>query len=162
MNAAYNVARWLLRDDHEARDSVQEAYLRAFRAFGTFRGGDGKPWLLTIVRNVCYAKLRKTRARESTEEFDELAHGFVDSRADDAERWRREIGVELLHQCLGELPNEAREIIVLHDIEDLTYREIATVLGVPIGTVMSRLSRARQRLQRLVRQRFTEESMHEL
>ncbi len=162
LDAAYNLARWLLRDDHDARDSVQEAYLRAFRAFGTFRGGDGKPWLLTIVRNVCYSKLRRNRALEASEVFDEAEHGLVDERAENAERACREAGFELLNQTLAQLPESVREIIVLHDLESLTYKEIAGVLDIPIGTVMSRLARARQRLQRELRQRHRQGAIHEL
>jgi len=162
MDAAYNLARWLLRNEHDARDSVQDAYLRAFKAYDQFRGGDGKPWLLTIVRNVCYSKLRKNRAVEPPNVFDETEHGLVDERAETAERLRREVSVEHLNATLAELPEAMREMIVLHDIEGLSYREIATVVGIPLGTVMSRLARARLRLQRELMQRQAKETSDEL
>ena len=162
MDAAYNLARWLLQNEHDARDSVQEAYLRAFRAFGQFRGGDGKAWLLTIVRNVCYSKLRKDRRFEPAAAFDESAHGIVDEPAEVAERLRREVSTELLQATLANLPEAMREIIVLHDLEGLAYKEIASVVGIPRGTVMSRLARARLRLQRELLQRLAHESSHGL
>ena len=145
---AYNLARWLLRNDHDAEDSVQEAYLRAYKAFGQFRGGDGRAWLLTIVRNVCYSRLRKNQTVELHEAFDESLHGATDAPAETADRLRGEVGAELLREALALLPEKMREMIVLHDLEGLAYREVAEVAGVPIGTVMSRLSRARERLHR--------------
>jgi RNA polymerase sigma-70 factor (ECF subfamily) len=144
--SAYNLARWILRNDHDAEDSVQDAFVRAFRAFDRFRGGDGRAWLLTIVRNVCYSRLRDARGELSVEEFDEATHGVTRDRAEMADRVRREAGAELLEQALDALPAAMREIIVLHEIEGLSYREIASVAGIPIGTVMSRLARARERL----------------
>jgi RNA polymerase sigma-70 factor (ECF subfamily) len=162
LDAAYNLARWLLRNEHDARDSVQDAYLRAFKAFSQFRGGDGKPWLLTIVRNVCYSKLRQNRSVEPANLFDENEHGHVDERAETAERLRREVTAELLNATMADLPEAMREIIVLHDLEGLSYREIATVVGIPLGTVMSRLARARLRLQRELLQRLAKEAHDEL
>ncbi|HVU16932.1 MAG TPA: sigma-70 family RNA polymerase sigma factor [Candidatus Didemnitutus sp.] len=160
LDAAYNLARWLMRNEHDARDCVQDAYLRAFQAFGRFRGGDGKPWLLTIVRNVCYSRLRQSLAIEPANAFDEELHGVVDQSAEDAERVRREASLELLHQTMEELPEAMREVIVLHDLEELSYKEIAAVVGIPLGTVMSRLARARLRLQQELRRRLdvTEET----
>ncbi len=147
LDAAYNLARWLLRNDHDAQDAVQEACLRAYRAFGRFRGGDGRAWLLTIVRNVCYTHLRQLRREPVLEAFDEGAHGSTDNPAETkAIAWRETKG-ELLHQALERLPAEFREVIVLHELEGLAYREIAVVAGIPLGTVMSRLARARHKLQ---------------
>jgi RNA polymerase sigma-70 factor (ECF subfamily) len=147
LDAAYNLARWLTRDGHGAEDVVQQAFLRAGRFFASFRGGDGRPWLLGVVRRVSFDWLRERRAWAATS-LDETA----DDRADDApspehlavqkadhERLRREI---------EELPAEFREVIVLRELEGLSYQEIAGVTGVPVGTVMSRLSRARKRLRR--------------
>lgn len=145
---AYNLARWLLRNEHDAEDSVQEAYLRAYKAFGQFRGGDGRAWLLTIVRNVCYSRLRKNQNADLHEAFDESLHGAIDDKAEAAERLRGEVGAELLREALALLPEKMREMVVLHDLEGLAYREIAGVVGVPLGTVMSRLARARERLHR--------------
>jgi len=148
MDAAYNLARWLLRNEHDAEDAVQEAFVRAFQSFARFRGGDGRAWLLTIVRNLCYTRLRRQIGKEPAEPFDEALHGATNEAADSAERLRREAQGEQLQAALEKLPEEFREVLVLHELEELSYKEIATVIGVPVGTVMSRLSRARQRLQR--------------
>ncbi len=146
LDAAYNLARWLLRHDHDAEDAVQDAFLRAYRAFDRFRGGDGRAWLLTIVRHVCYSRLRHNRTAPAPEEFDDATHGAPDATAElNAVAWR-EAKSELLQQALDRLPAEFREMIVLHELEGLAYREIAAIAEIPIGTVMSRLSRARQKL----------------
>jgi len=147
LDAAYNLARWLLRDEHDAEDAVQEACLRAYRALDRFRGGDGRAWLLTIVRNVCYSQLRKDRREPAAEPFAEEAHGSTHDPAEaNAVAWH-ETKSELLRQALERLPAEFREVIVLHELEGLAYCEIAAVAEIPIGTVMSRLARARQKLQ---------------
>jgi RNA polymerase sigma-70 factor (ECF subfamily) len=145
LDAAYNLARWLLRHEQDAEDAVQDAYLRAYRSFTRFRGGDGRSWLLTIVRNVCYSRLRTTRAQPAVEPFDEELHPA--GRNDSGNTWGQ-IKTELLPQALAQLEPEFREVIVLHHIEGLAYREIAEIVSVPIGTVMSRLSRARAKLER--------------
>jgi len=159
---AYNLARWLLRNEQDAEDSVQEAYLRAYKAFGQFRGGDGRAWLLTIVRNVCYSRLRKSQNRDLHEEFDESLHGATEDKAEAAERLRGEVGAELLREALAALPEKMREMIILHDLEGLAYREIAAVVGIPLGTVMSRLARARGRLHRELLGLMDREASHEL
>jgi RNA polymerase sigma-70 factor, ECF subfamily len=147
LDAAYNLARWLLGDPHDAEDAVQDACLRAYRAFDRFRGTDGRAWLLTIVRNVCYTHLRKNRRSPAKVAFDDELHGTTQDPADaNAVAWH-EVKSELLRQALDRLPTEHREVIVLHEIEGLAYREIAAVAEIPIGTVMSRLARARQKLQ---------------
>ncbi len=147
LDAAYNLARWLLRNDHDAEDAVQEACVRAWRAFDRFRGGDGRAWLLTIVRNVCYTHLRQMRREPAWEAYDDAAHGPEENSAEEkALEWRETKG-ELLRQALERLPAEFREVIVLHELEGLAYREIAAVVEIPLGTVMSRLARARRRLQ---------------
>lgn len=147
LDAAYNLARWLLRDPHDAEDAVQDACLRAHRAFERFRGTDGRAWLLTIVRNVCYSKMRENRRAPQEVAFEEDFHGMNHDPADaNAVAWHEMRG-ELLRQALERLPAEYREVIVLHEIEGLAYREIADVAGIPIGTVMSRLARARAKLQ---------------
>lgn len=147
MDAAYNLARWLLRDSHDAEDALQDACLRAYRSLDRFRGDDGRAWLLTIVRNVCYSQMRQWRREPATAAFEDDVHGSTHDPADaNAVAWREAKG-ELLQQALERLPDEYREVIVLHEIEGLPYREIATVAEIPIGTVMSRLSRARSRLQ---------------
>ena len=151
LDAAYNLARWLLRNEQDARDSVQESYLRAFKAYDRFRGGDGRAWLLTIVRNVCYSQLRKTQRDRAPEPFDELQHTPVNETTEEATRLRRELDTARLDAALAALPVEMREVIVLHELEGLAYKEIAAIAGIPIGTVMSRLARARLRLQRELR-----------
>jgi len=147
LDAAYNLACWLLRDQHDAEDAVQDACLRAHKAFGGFRGADGRAWLLTIVRNVCYSRMRQNRREPAAVAFEDEVHGSTHDPADaNAVAWH-EVKGELLRQALERLPAEYREVIVLHEIEGLAYREIAGVAGIPIGTVMSRLARARQKLQ---------------
>lgn len=147
MDAAFNLARWLLRNDHDAEDAVQDAFLRAYRAFEGFRGGDGRPWLLAIVRNVCYSRLRRVQREGERESFDDAVHGSPDAPGcANAEAWR-EARAEELERAMARLPEEFSEVIVLRELEGLSYREIGEVSGLPIGTVMSRLARARLKLQ---------------
>lgn len=157
LDAAFHLARWLMRDPVEAEEAVQEAYLRAYRFFGTFHGDDARPWLLGVVRNTCYSLLeRERRAALAVQPFDEDVHGEetlaaasvvrlpLDPEAAAIQRADR----ELLRSCLSELPAEYREAIILRELHGCTYREIARIADVPVGTVMSRLSRARRLLQR--------------
>ena len=147
LDAAYNLARWLLRHEHDAEDAVQDAFVRAHAAFGRFRGGDGRAWLLTIVRHVCYSRLREQRRGAAPVPFDDEAHGSTFDPAEaNAIAWRETKG-PLLQRALEQLAPEFREVIVLHELEGLAYREIAAIAEIPIGTVMSRLARARQKLQ---------------
>jgi RNA polymerase sigma-70 factor (ECF subfamily) len=147
LDAAYNLACWLMRDPHDAEDAVQDACLRAHRAFDRFRGNDGRAWFLTIVRNVCYSQIRKSRRGPAEVAFEDEVHGSNDRVAEaNALDWR-ELRDAQLRGAMERLPAEFREVIVLHEIEGLAYRDIAGVTGIPIGTVMSRLSRARGRLQ---------------
>ena len=146
--AAYNLARWLTRNDHDAEDLVQEAYLRAFKSFDSFRGGDGRAWLLTIVRNTCYTWLRQNRAEDLTELFDEEIHTLERDSSNPETLLLETADAQLLGQALEELPVEFREVLVLRELEGMSYREIADLMSVPVGTVMSRLARGRERLQR--------------
>jgi RNA polymerase sigma-70 factor, ECF subfamily len=157
-DAAYNLARWLMRHEQDAEDCVQEAYLSAYRAFARFRGGDGRAWLLTIVRNTCYSRLRQQRRAEPAASFDEMLHAQPLEAADGPSPWRHALARELLPRAMEQLPVEAREILVLHEIEGLAYREISAVTQLPLGTVMSRLSRARLKLQDGLQQLIKEES----
>jgi len=147
LDAAYNLARWLTRNTQDAEDVVQEAYLRAFRFFGGFHGGNARAWLLKIVRNTCYTWLHQNRTHQATDLFDEQIHTDVaESRNPETLLLQRADG-QLLNQALDELPTDFREVLVLLELEGLSYKEIAEVLGTPIGTVMSRLARARHRLR---------------
>ena len=157
LGAAYNLARWLTRDAHDAEDVVQEAYLRAYQFFGSFHGGDGRAWLLRIVRNTCYTWREHNRAREPVTAFDEEKHSRPDPAADPENILLRGEDQQLLRRAVEALPAEYREVIVLRELEGLSYREIAAVTGAPIGTVMSRLARARERLQEGLARRRPEE-----
>ena len=148
LDAAYNLARWLTRNTQDAEDVVQEAYLRAFRFFGGFRGGNARTWLLKIVRNTCYTWLHQNRAQQVTDPFDEQANTDVTESQNPETLLLRKADGQLLNQALEELPMAFREVLVLLEVEGLSYKEIAEMLGIPIGTVMSRLARARQRLRK--------------
>lgn len=146
LDSAVNLARWLLRSPADAEDAVQEAMLRAYRFFERFRGGDARAWLLQIVRNTCYSWLEKNRSSELMTEFDEELHPHpaptpetLAAQADERQR---------LMTALESLPARSREVLVLREFEGCSYKEIAEITGIPIGTVMSTLSRARERLQR--------------
>ena len=142
MDAAYTLARWLVRDDHDAQDVVQEAYLRAVRFAGGFRGCDPCAWILAIVRNTALTWLRRNRPSDTTAEFDETTHGAAAEEGGlEADAVRKADGA-MIHAALDELTDEFREVIVMRDIEGLSYKEIADATDVPIGTVMSRLARA--------------------
>ncbi|HYA20395.1 MAG TPA: sigma-70 family RNA polymerase sigma factor [Burkholderiales bacterium] len=147
LSAAYNLARWLVRNDHDAEDLVQEAYLRAFKFFDSFHGEDARAWLLAIVRNTCYTWLKQNRTQELHDSFDEDTHSEADSSADPQSLMLQNANKELLNRGIEALPLEFREILIMRELEELTYKEIATVANIPIGTVMSRLARARNMLR---------------
>ena len=146
LDAAYNLARWLMGNGADAEDVVQDAYVRALAGADRFRGGDERAWLLSIVRNGCYSTHRRQRVRQAAD-FDETVHGkdtvtpSPEQRAIDRDTSRR------VRLAVERLTPEFREVVVLREFEDLSYKEIADVVGAPIGTVMSRLSRARAQLQ---------------
>jgi RNA polymerase sigma-70 factor (ECF subfamily) len=154
LDAAYTLARYLTRNEHDAQDVVQDAYLRALKYFNGFRGaegGDGRGWLLAIVRNTAYTWRRRHRLEASAAEFDEQLHSEAVEDVHPEAALLDTSARETLHQALDQLPPEFREVIVLRELQGLSYREIGDVTGVPVGTVMSRLSRARHRLQRALR-----------
>lgn len=146
LDDAFNLARYLMRNDHDAEDVVQEAYLRAFRYFGAFRGAKPRAWLLAIVRHAAFSRRRKDRWLTLTTEFNDDLHSEGDpGSAPDRELDRQEAS-ERVHRALDSLPARDREVLVLRELKDLTYEEIGRIIRAPIGTVMSRLSRARARL----------------
>lgn len=144
LDGAYNLARLLLRNAEDAEDVVQESYVRALRAFSTFRGGESRPWFLTIVRNTSFTWLRDNRSRADRAEYHEELH-VSGGPTPEAESLGQE-RARCVQRCVQQLPSDFREAIILREIEELSYKEIAEITGVPRGTVMSRLSRARVRL----------------
>ena len=145
LDAGYRLARWLMRDEHDAEDAVQEASLRAFRYFRTFVGGDGRAWFLRIVRNTCYARRHGYQA--PTDSFDEEQHSSAQPQADPETLLLQTDDATLIARALSSLPDHFHQLLVLRELEGLSYRELADVIGIPIGTVMSRLSRAREALR---------------
>ncbi len=156
LDSAYNLARWIIRDAGTARDAVQNGCLRAFRSFDQVQGPNVRSWFLAVIRNTCIDLLREQQGRSVEEEYEEDLHGGgaayesggmgtpedIAARASDA-RW--------LHSCIDALPREYREVVVLRELEELSYKEISAIVDVPIGTVMSRLSRGRDLLQQRMR-----------
>ncbi len=162
LRAAYNLARWLTRDETDAEDVVQEAYLRAFKHFGSFHGGDGRPWLLAIVRNTAYTWMQHNRLPELTIPLDDALHEIESKDLNPEALLLQSADTQMVRQTLEELPAEFREVIVLRDLEGLSYNQIADVAEIPIGTVMSRLARARKRLQQSLAGRGNKETLGEL
>ena len=155
LDAAHNLAKWLLRNEENAQDVVQEAYLRAFKAFGGFRGTNGRPWLLTIVRNTAYTFLKKSHAADLTTSFDEEIHITGHDSVNPATILEGIEDAQLVKEAMDELPAEFREILILRHHEDLSYKEIADIAQIPPGTVMSRLARARLKLKEYLAARMS-------
>jgi RNA polymerase sigma-70 factor (ECF subfamily) len=151
LDAAYNLARWLLRNDQDAQDVAQEAYLRALRFFPGFRGGSARAWLLKIVRNTCYTWVQANRPLQDAAEFDEELFP-ADSVTPNPEEFALQNDSDaLVRRALRKLPTNFREVLILRELEGMSYREIADITGMPAGTVMSSLSRARGRLRQILR-----------
>src|SRR5580700_3267223 len=150
LDAAYNLARWLTRNEQDAQDAVQEAYLRAFRFFPSFRGGNARAWLLKIVRNTCYTWLRANRLLQDATEFDENLCPANYHAPNPEELALQNDSSSLVRKALENLPTSLREVLILREIEGMSYREIADISGMPVGTVMSSLSRARERLRQVL------------
>jgi RNA polymerase sigma-70 factor (ECF subfamily) len=160
LDSAFNLARWLVRNRTDAEDVAQEAMLRAYRFFGGFHGGDARAWLLQIVRNTCFTWLEKNRTPQPTAEFDEEVH-VTNSVTPEALAIAGN-NRDRLARALEALPPRFREVIVLRELEGCSYKEIAAITSIPIGTVMSALSRARQQLQLALVNPAREEAAHEL
>jgi RNA polymerase sigma-70 factor (ECF subfamily) len=157
-NAGYNLALWLLRDEHRANDAIQDAALKAWRRFDSFRGGDGKAWFLAIVRTSVYDLLRGERRpdSQSLEDHCEVTASPSNEMPPLSAMLCREHS-ELVHNVASALPPAVREILVLREVEGLSYAQIAVVLGVPVGTVMSRVSRARDAAAKALREHLSKE-----
>lgn len=147
LDAAYNLAHWIIQHHQDAQDVVQDAYIRAFRGFRRFRGGNSRAWLLTIVRNTAYNWLNCHAPEGKLIPYDEEKHADIISINESKDELVSDRQKEHLQKALERLPLEFREIIILYELEGLSYKELAAALGIPVGTVMSRLSRARRRLQ---------------
>jgi len=145
LDAAHNFAHWLMRNSDDAEDVTQEAFLRAFRYFGTFRGGNARAWLLRIVRTTSFTWLNKNRVRQFDTEFDEELHAGTGEAFSPEALLLNRADAQMVEQAIRQLPDRSREVLILREREGLSYREIADVIGVPMGTVMSTLSRARER-----------------
>jgi RNA polymerase sigma factor (sigma-70 family) len=167
MDAAYNLARWLTRNAQDADDVVQESFLKAFRHFDSFRGGDGRAWLLAIVRNASYTWLKSKHAgqlesfdeeRDYGEQYESSANTLSPGRDDPQQRLLQQEQRALIDAAIKTLPFEFREVLVLREMENFSYKEIADIIGIPIGTVMSRLARARALTRSLLNPHFNPEA----
>lgn len=158
LSAGYNLARWLIRNDHDAEDVVQDACVRAMRSINGYRGGDARAWLLTIVRNTCYTWMRRNHPSDpmlSTDPTGDCAAEIpADPVAQPEVQFIREADKHLLREGLEALSAEFREALVLRELEGFSYKEIADIADVPLGTVMSRLARARAQLQQFLLRRM--------
>jgi RNA polymerase sigma factor (sigma-70 family) len=160
LDAAYNLARWILHGRTEAEDVTQEAILRAYRFFGTFHSGDARAWLLQIVRNCCYTWLKKNRVTEEMSELDELA--MPQEKETPESLAMANSDRDALRRGLEQLPTHFREMLVLRELEGCSYKEIAAITSRPIGTVMSGLARARQQLRQFLTEPARKEAHHDL
>jgi RNA polymerase sigma-70 factor (ECF subfamily) len=150
LDAAYNLARWLTRNDADAHDVVQEAYLRAFRFFSSFNGIDGRAWLLGIVRNTSYTWMQQNRSLALSVSLDDEIYEIESNELNPEALLQQTTDGKMVREALEKLPLEFREVLVLRELEEFSYKEIAQITGVPIGTVMSRLARGRKRLQQVL------------
>jgi RNA polymerase sigma-70 factor (ECF subfamily) len=146
LDAAFNYARWLAKNEADAEDVVQDAYVRALRFFSSLRGEDARAWLLTIVRNTWYGRFSRRDSPDRMTVFDDMTHERADEGLDAEGQLMQQQTVEQVRAAIEQLPDDFREVVVLRELEGLSYKEIAGVVGIPIGTVMSRLARSRDRL----------------
>ncbi|HWC17261.1 MAG TPA: sigma-70 family RNA polymerase sigma factor [Terriglobales bacterium] len=150
LESAYNLARWMTRNASDAEDIAQEAMLRAFRFLDGFRGEDARVWVLTIVRNTYLSWVQRQMPRQSSTEFDESLHTDIEATLTPESHLLRQANVEQVRRAIEQLPPEYREVILMRELEQMSYKEIAAVIQCPLGTVMSRLSRARSMLRQLI------------
>ncbi len=147
LGAAFNLARWILGNEQDAEDMVQEAYLRAYKYFAGYQGGSSRSWLLAIVRNACYTWLQQNKAQLQADDLDEEFYSGEGDMLDPEVILQLSNQKDLVHRAIELIPTEFRELIILREMEGLSYKEIALVTSLPIGTVMSRLARGRQYLK---------------
>jgi RNA polymerase sigma factor (sigma-70 family) len=150
LDSAYNLARWMTRSSSDAEDIAQEAMMRAFRFFDTFHGEDARVWLLTIVRNTYLTWVRRQLPQQNSAEFDERLHTDIESALTPESEFLRQATVEHVRRAIENLPAEFREVILMREVEQLSYKQIAAVTQSPLGTVMSRISRGRSMLRQLI------------
>jgi RNA polymerase sigma-70 factor (ECF subfamily) len=162
LGAAYNLARWIMGNEQDAEDMVQEAYLRAYKYFAGYQGGNSRSWLLTIVRNTCYTWLRQNRSQELSVDLEDETYNSESEGLNPEILFQHSHDHQLVRRALEKLPAEYRELIILREMEGMAYKEIAQMTSIPIGTVMSRLARGRQRLKDCLGQIIDEEGTHEL
>jgi RNA polymerase sigma-70 factor, ECF subfamily len=162
LDSAFNLARWMIKNDQDAEDIVQESFLRAYKYFSSYQGGNSRSWLLTIVRNTCYTWLHENQTQGLTLDLNEEISSTEDNMEDPEQCLQIKVDQQSMILALEKLPVEYRELIVLRELEELSYKEIALIAGIPIGTVMSRLARARQRLKKFLEQQYNEEGSNEL
>jgi RNA polymerase sigma-70 factor (ECF subfamily) len=162
LNAAYNMARWMTRNTSDAEDITQEAMLRAFRFFDTFRGENGRVWLMTIVRNTCLTWIRRQLPQQNSAEFDERLHSDLEASLTPESEYLRQATGEQVRRAIEHLPPEYREVVLMRELEQMSYKEIAVVTQSPLGTIMSRISRGRSMLRQLIAaQRRAEVKQHD-
>ena len=159
LDAAYNLARWMMRNEQDAQDVAQEAYLRAFRFFPGFRGGDARAWLLKIVRNACYTWLHVNRPLQDAAEFDENSFSSAFHAPNPEDFVLQNDSGNLVRKALEMLAPNSREVLILRELEGMSYKEIAEITGMPLGSVMSSLSRARDRLRQALTTLMNEDVM---
>lgn len=162
LGAAYNLARWIMGNDQDAEDMVQEAYLRAYKYFTGYQGGNSRSWLLTIVRNTCYTWLRQNRSQELSVDLEDEIYDSESEKLNPEILLQHNLNHQQVRSALEKLTPEYRELIVLRELEGMSYKEITQIAGIPIGTVMSRLARGRQQLKECLAQMIDEEGPHEL
>lgn len=150
LDGAYNLARWLVHDEHDAQDIVQEAALRALRSIASYRGGDPRAWLFTIVRNACFDRLRRDQASPIEPMSDQIPTQSTPHQADPARILQTAEDIQRVRHSIAQLPPPIREVLVLREMQGLSYKEVASIAGVPIGTVMSRLARGRRQLAQVL------------